>query len=161
MSALLGRMIGQWCNALEGRVVEANRACMAALAVERLEPWRGRVPAEELANALALSAHFRLAAGEREAALQQAREALALVRETRGGKESWNAALVWLRVGRSLQAVGMDAEAEELLVAAHERIRAQLGPEHGYTGIARGALHDLYAASGRADEAAKYVDASR
>ena len=159
MSALLGRMLGQWCNALEGRVVEANRERMATLAVERLEPWRGRVPPEELANALALSAQFRLAAGERDAALEQARAALALVREVRQGNESWNAALAWLRVGRSLQAVGELAEAEELLVAAHGRICAQLGSEHGYTRVARGALHDLYAASGRVDEAAKYADA--
>jgi len=160
MSALLGRMIGQWCNALEGRVVEANRARMAAFAVERLEPWRGRVPPEELANALALNAQFRLAAGERAAALEEARSALALVREVQSGKESWNAALAWLRVGRSLQSLGVLAEAEELLVAAHGRISAQLGPEHGYTRVARTALHDLYAASGRADEAAKYADAA-
>ena len=51
---------------------------------------------------------------------------------------------------------GLFAEAETLAVPGLETIRAQLGPEHSSTEIARTLVHQIYIAWGRPNEAASY-----
>ncbi len=160
MRALLGRMLVRWCSALEGRVPDANRERMSSAALELLDPWRGRIPPEDLADALALRAGFARASGERERAAELAREAWELVGDPgdgKRGKEMHDTALVKLRVGRCLTAEGLHEEAEALLLGAHETLLAQLGPKHKHTLAASLALSELYTSWKRLTEAAKYA----
>ncbi len=162
MSALLGRMFVLWCDGLTGRVLDSNRERMSTAALALLEPWRERIPPEELADALAQRSDFERAAGDAGRAAQLAREAWGLVRA--GGslrEETWATALARLRVGESLIAAGLDREAEELLLAGYATLLAQLGPSHKHTAAARAALAELYRAWNRPDEAARYATEAR
>ena len=160
MTVLLGRMFVLWSRALEGIVRERDRERLSASALEMLLAARERVPPEELADAFALRAEFAREAGERERATELARDAWEALRRTEARaaphKERWNAALARLRVGRCLLALGLDAEAESLLTAAHATLLAQLGPKHAHTRAAGSALHELHTAQGRATEAEAY-----
>jgi tetratricopeptide (TPR) repeat protein len=164
MTALLGRMFVLWSRALEGIVRERDRERLSAAALEKLQAWRGHVPPEELADALALRAEFALHAGDRTRATEVARQAWDAVRgsEAAGAahKERWNAALARLRVGCCLHSIGLEREAEELLLAAHRTLLAQLGPNHAHTRHARAALYDLYTALSRPAEAAPFADSA-
>jgi tetratricopeptide (TPR) repeat protein len=159
-TALLGRMLVLWGSALEGRVRAEDRAEMSADALRLLEPWRSRIPPEELADALALRA-ATLAAGEHARAVELAREACALVRapgeELPRGKQTWTSALAWLRVGKTLARLDLADEAEPLLRTAHDTLLAHLGPNQAHSNAARAALHEVYLDLERPVEAAKYA----
>jgi serine/threonine protein kinase len=165
LSILIGRMLVLWSSALEGRVLEVNRERISAAALEKLEPWRERIPRDELADALAVRAGFLRSAGERERAVALVREAWELLRapaeEGARGKQTWTSAIARVRVGRRLWELGQVAEAEPCLLAAHGTLLAQLGPSHAHTLLARDTLHEFYTALGRADEARAYAPSER
>ena len=162
MTALLGRMLALWARALDGIAQESDRDRLSAGALEMLLASRERIPPEELADAFALCAEFARDAGDRERAVELAREAweAARVGQESGAerKERWNTALARLHVGRCLFSLGLDQEAETLLAGAHATLLAQLGPKHAHTLQARATLHELYTSLGKTDQAAQYAD---
>jgi hypothetical protein len=146
---LLGRMFVLWSRVLDGRVLPENRRRLGEIGLECLQAWRERVPAEELADALALQAEFARDAGDHARAIELARAAWEAVRKKLDGvrKERWQAAVAKWRVGHCLLTLGLMDEAEVLLTGAHATLLAQLGPDFEYTRRASAGLHELWPGS--------------
>ena len=164
MTMLLGRMFVLWSRSLQGIVLERDRERLSAAALAKLQAWRGQLPPEELADALELRAEFARDAGERERAVEFAREACGALRASQASvaarKERWTAALARVRVGECLLSLALYPEAESLLPGAHATLRAQLGSNHAHVLRAGAALHALYTAQARPDDAAPFAEAA-
>ncbi|MHC5110962.1 MAG: protein kinase domain-containing protein [Planctomycetota bacterium] len=152
-SAISGRLLVGWANALDPIENKEARCLMATEAIQILEKWSDRIPLD-YAEAAAVMSECMHADGDAEAARRYAGLAwrsLDLGRPT----GQWFMVSQEIRVARCLLQQEMFSPAEKLLHAGYTSLAKQLGKNHVDTVLARSMLEELYTRSGRTLDAAQ------
>jgi serine/threonine protein kinase len=151
LQIVFARYLLLWATAMQGDGPVRRRMIEQGLGVLSADPERY---GPEVAGGHALLSDVLLAGGEPELAARHARAGHALLRE-RGG--DWTVATVKARVAHSCTGLGLHAEAEELLLAAHDVFRSTFGDANLDAVSARAQLVENYTAWGKPERARAFA----
>jgi serine/threonine protein kinase len=156
-AAAIARIMLGWANSLEPVHHRSERASLAEAALPVMGEHEDELPLA-LAVAYALRADTAVAAGGvTDDSRRDALEAWRLAQQQLEGPEMWFVAAARCRIARTLLDHGLYEPAEMLLAPAHDQFQVQLGPDTHDGELTRGMLFDLYTATGRHEDAARYA----
>ncbi len=154
LRVLVGRVLLWWAKNIPAGAADAAKERMVRFGADTVGPWRDRIPFEA-ADAHALLSELALLGGRRAEAVDEARAAWRIVRDS-FPEANWVTAHAQVRVARCLMAVGLYVEAEGLLVPSYRTLSEQIGRDNPDVVSVRGWLVELYTALGRTEQADAY-----
>ena len=152
LSAIVGRHLLGWANAIEG--LGSLRRSMVEAGLRKLEPVK-REAATEVADGHAQLSELLFAAGDPDGAARHARVAWSLLA---GRPGDWLLANKKVRVARTLVEQKLHNEADQLLLAGHETLLDVFGPGNPDVESARELLVENYIAWGKPEKARAFVE---